>query len=67
MEGVFLVSRVVKTVFWRFKKKEENFFIFHHEPKELKPNFVVVSKSPVFLPETLRICSITSWLFVFSP
>ena len=63
VERVFLVSgAVVKTVFWCFKKKQ-NFFVFHHEQKEVKQDFVVISKSPLFPTETLRICSRTSWFF----
>jgi hypothetical protein len=62
VERVFLVSGVIKTVFCRFKK-EEIFFVFHHEQKEVKQDFVVISKSPLFPTETLRICSITSWFY----
>ena len=67
VERVFLVSgAVVKTVFWCFKKKQ-NFFVFHHEQKEVKQDFVVISKSPLFPTETLRICSITLWFCFFIP
>jgi len=66
VERVFLVSGVVKTVFWRFKKNEK-FFIFHHEQREVKQDFVVISKSPLFPTETLRICSICSWFYFFLP
>ena len=54
----------VKLFFCRFKKKEI-FFVFHHEQKKVKLDFVVIAKSPLFLAETLRICSITSWFYFF--
>ena len=66
VERVFLVSGVVKAVFCRFKKKEI-FFVFHHEQKKVKQDFVVISKSPLFPTETLRICSIASWFYFFLP
>ncbi len=47
VEMVFLVSGVVKTVF-RLSKKITDFFVFHHEQKEVKQDFVVISKSPLF-------------------
>jgi hypothetical protein len=34
VEGVFLVSGVVKTVFPPNKKNRRKFFFFHHEQKE---------------------------------
>jgi hypothetical protein len=64
VEGVFLVRGIVKTV-WAPIEKMREFFVFHHEQKEVKQNFVVLSKSPLFLTETLRICSITSWFYFF--
>ena len=67
VERVFLVSGVVKTVFCRFKKKIREFFVFHHEQKKVKQDLVEISKSPLFLTETLRICSITSWFYFFIP
>jgi hypothetical protein len=65
VERVFLVSGVVKSVFCPVNKKEI-FFVFHHEQKEVKQD-LVTSKLPLFLTETLRICSIISWLYFFSP
>jgi hypothetical protein len=65
VEGVFLVSGVVKTVFLAFQKKSKSFFVFHHEQKKVMQDFVVLSKSPLFLTEMLRICSITSWFCFF--
>jgi hypothetical protein len=65
VERVFLVGGVVKTVFCRFKKKR--FFCFSTRTKGSKADFVVISKSPLFSTETLRICSITSWFNFFLP
>ncbi len=59
VERVFLVSGVVKTFFCSFKKKLRDFFVFYHEQKKVKQDFVVISKSSLFPMETLRICSIT--------
>jgi hypothetical protein len=64
VERVFLVGGVVKTVFCRFKKKE---IFFSTRTKGSKADFVVISKSPLFSTETLRICSITSWFNFFLP
>jgi hypothetical protein len=45
VEGVFLVSGVVKTVFWSFKKKVRDFFCFSPRTKgsnaELRGNFQI--------------------------
>ena len=54
---------VEKHVFCRSKKRE--FFVFHHEQKKVKQDYVVISKSALFLTETLRICSVNSWFFFF--
>jgi hypothetical protein len=47
VEGVFLVSGVVKTVFCRFKKKGREFFCFSPRTKEskagLRGNFQIAS------------------------
>ena len=47
MEGVFLVSGVVKTVFWRFKKKVREFFCFSPRTKGgkagLRGNFQITT------------------------
>ncbi len=47
VEGVFLVSGVVKTVFWSFKKKIREFFCFSPRTKgsnaELRGNFQIAS------------------------
>ena len=45
--------------------KKKIFFAFHHEQKEVKQDFVVMSKSPLFPTDTPRICSITSWFYFF--
>jgi hypothetical protein len=55
-----------KNCFFAYKKKRF-FFVFHHEQKEVKKDFVVNSKSLLFLTETLKICSVTSWFHFFSP
>jgi hypothetical protein len=42
-----------------FQKKIREFFVFYHEQKKVKQDFVVISKWSLFPMETLRICSIT--------
>jgi hypothetical protein len=53
VERVFLVSGVVKTVFWRFKKKRE-FFVFHHEQKKVKKSSLCCCREITIF---LHICS----------
>ena len=59
VEGVFLVSGVVKTVFSP-NKKNKNFFLFSPRTKKSKADLVGISKSPLFATETHRMF----WNFV---
>ena len=54
VEGVFLVSGVVKTLFPPNKNNRRKFFFFHHERKRVKADFVGVSKSPLFVFVSVR-------------
>jgi hypothetical protein len=40
------------------------FFFEYHEQLHIKPDFVVISKSPLFAAETAENCSITFWFFL---
>jgi hypothetical protein len=69
-EGSSTNQRVKNICFSPIKKNKRIFLFFTtnqhsnktHTPKEVKQDFVVISKSPLFPTESLRICSITWWI-----